>query len=353
MTTTVTPPVPTTGRTAVWRDGTTLDLVEMPVPVPGPGQALIRVRACGICGSDLHRFHTGTSRQPPPGIGPGHEVAGEIIALGPDTAGPPSGTRVAPFPGFTCGVCAQCRRGRPPLCPSLRIMGGAVPGGMAEYALVPASLSFPLPDDLPWPVAALTEPCAVSLHGLKRAGLMRGQRVLVLGAGAIGLFAVLVARDAGADAIGVTARYPHQREAALVLGATDVYDSDELRPGSMAARRGWDVVVETVGGQAPTFQQAIDVAAPGGTVVLLGVHQGAQPLNTTALWLRELTVVGSFGHDVSGSRADFEEAIALLDRYRERVTPLITHTYPLDRVNDAFATAVDKRSGAIKVIVTP
>lgn len=208
-------------------------------------------------------------------------------------------------------------------------------------------------DTMPWTVAALTEPCAVSLHGLKRARLERGMRVLVLGAGTIGLFAALVAADAGAATVGITARYPHQRQAAEALGATEVYDADELSLGSPAAQRGWDIVVETVGGTAPTLQQAVDVAAPGGTVVLLGVHVGPQALITQRIFRFELSIVGSLGFDRNGPHDDYEDTIALLARYQDRVAALVTHTYPLESITEAFATALDKRSGAIKVTVVP
>jgi threonine dehydrogenase-like Zn-dependent dehydrogenase len=178
-------------------------------------------------------------------------------------------------------------------------------------------------------------------------------RVLVLGAGTIGLLAALVAADGGASAVGITARYPQQRTAAEAMGATEVYDPDEMHAGSPAAQRGWDVVVETVGGSAPTLQQAVDVARPGGTIVLLGVHTGAQPLNTLRLFRFELTIAGSFCYDRNGPRDDYEDTIALLARYQDRVAPLVTHTYPLASVAEAFATALDKRSGAIKVTILP
>jgi threonine dehydrogenase-like Zn-dependent dehydrogenase len=344
--------IPQTGRTAVWVEKNVLWIRDLPVPVPGPGDVLVRIRASGICGSDLHAFHTDGPRQHLAGIGPGHELAGEVVALGPGVAGPEPGTRVAMLAGRVCDTCAFCRSGRPQLCPRIRIAGGSYPGGMGEYFMAQAGYVYPIPDGMSWPVAALSEPCGISLHALKRAGLVRGQRASER-AGTIGLFAALVAHDAGASRIGITARYPHQAAAARTLGATDVFDPGEVDLGTDAARIGWDIVVETVGGSAQTLQQAVNVVARGGTVVLLGVHTVPQSINTQRVFFHELTIVGAFGYDHVGPRSDYEETLALLHKYENVVAPLVTHTFPLEKASEAFDTALDKRSGAIKVTVLP
>ena len=344
--------LPATARSAIWVDTNVIGIRDVPVPVPGPGEVLVRIRACGICGSDLHGFHVG-SRRVLPGIGPGHELAGEVAALGPAVAGPPIGTRVAVLAGRVCGTCEFCRGGRLQLCQKLVLAGGNYPGGMGEYFLAQEGYTYLVPDGMPWTVAALSEPCGISLHALKRARLRRGQRVLVLGAGTIGLFAALVARDGGAARIGITARYPHQAAAARSLGVTDVFDPEDVGRGSAAASEAWDMVVETVGGTAPTMQQAIHLVAPGGTIALVGVHTEPQTLNLFRIFASELNIVGCFGYDNVGPRADYDETLALLAKYQGLVAPLVTHTYPLAQAAEAFATALDKSSGAIKVTVLP
>jgi 2-desacetyl-2-hydroxyethyl bacteriochlorophyllide A dehydrogenase len=339
-----------THRSALWTEQG-IGVREASRPVAGPGELLIAVRACGICGSDLHVFRGETPR--PAGVGPGHEVVGEIVALGEGVAGPTVGTRVAVEPYTSCGSCRHCLRGRGYLCPRRRLLGFGLPGGMAEHVVVPAGRVYPLPAELEWTTAALTEPAAIVLHGLRRAGLEVGQRVFVIGAGTIGLLATLLARAGGATRVGVAARHPQQRRMALALGADEVVAPEEAMAGSPLARGGWDLVVETVGGHAPTLQQALDLADAGGTVLLLGVHSVPQEIVTRRIWLDEVTVVGAFGYGRWGGRADYEDAVALLARHRAELAPLVTHTFPLERAADAFAAAADKRSGAIKVVVTP
>lgn len=343
--------LPASGRSAVWIENNVLGIVEVPLVAPGPGEVLIRVRAAGICGSDLHGFHGDGPRRHIPGIGPGHELAGEVAALGPGVSGPEVGTRVALLAARVCDQCEFCRSGRAHLCPRLRIAGGGYAGGMGQYFMAQAGYVYPIPEGMEWTIAALSEPCGISLHAMKRGGLKRGQRVLVLGAGTIGLFAALVAHDAGASRIGMTARYPHQAAAARTVGVTDIFDPEDKDPRGEMARGNWDIVVETVGGTAATLQQAIDVVARAGTVVLLGVHTVPQSITTGRIFFHELNIIGAFGYDHVGPRSDYDETLALLDKYTAVVAPLVTHTYPLDQASEAFATALDKRSGAIKVTV--
>src|SRR5829696_5947239 len=178
-----------THRTTLWTEAG-VEVREAPRPAAGPVELLIAVRACGICGSDLHVYRGETPR--PAGVGPGHGVVGEVAALGEGVAGPAVGTRVALEPYTSCGACRHCLRGRGYLCARRRLLGFGLPGGMAEHVVVPAGRAFPLP-----------EPAAIALHGLRRAGLEVGQRVFVIGAGAIGLLATLLARAGGATRVGV------------------------------------------------------------------------------------------------------------------------------------------------------
>jgi 2-desacetyl-2-hydroxyethyl bacteriochlorophyllide A dehydrogenase len=342
-------------RAAVARGRHDVRVEARALAAPGPGQARVRVRACGICGSDLHCYELGLYAR---GVVPGHEIAGEIEALGPGgaDAGLAVGDAVVVEPLFSCGTCAWCRAGRDAICPEGGILGVARDGGMAEAMLVPARRCFRAPRDLAPPVAALAEPMAVALHGLRRGGLVAGQRVLVLGAGAIGLVTLVAARRLGAREVVVSARHPHQAELARRFGATRVLTEAEAAVEKLAflpAAERPELVVETVGGAADTLRAAVAAVAPGGCVSVLGLFTRPVALDGYALFAREVTLAFSNCYERGGARADFEEAVALVADERERLAALVTHTVPLADVGRAYATALDKRAGALKVSVLP
>jgi 2-desacetyl-2-hydroxyethyl bacteriochlorophyllide A dehydrogenase len=335
--------VPGPGRIAV---------VEVPRPDPAPGEVLVRVRACGVCGSDLHWWH---GQMPAPPACPGHEIAGEVAGVGAGVTSLREGDRVALEGIVACGACARCAGGDYHLCRRVRILGMQLAGGFADYLALPARHCFRVPDGIEAPTAALSEPLAVAVHAVRLARLEIGQRVLVLGAGTIGLAAVVAARAGGAGEILVTARRPQQRAAALALGADRVLDDHDAAALRTAARAApVDVVIETVGGTADTLETGVAACAPGGTVVVLGVFTTPPPLPALALVGREIRLVGSFVYNRPGARADFEIVQDILARQGAALAgALCTHRVPLDRIADAFATAADKASGAIKVTVVP
>jgi 2-desacetyl-2-hydroxyethyl bacteriochlorophyllide A dehydrogenase len=331
-----------------------IDVTRRPVPEPGRGEVRVRVEACGLCGSDLHLLHAGFF---PPNQVPGHEPAGVIDAIGRGAASPALGTRVAIEPIRGCGGCPICLSGRYSICRDAKLAGVHLPGGLAEFVVVPAENVYPVPPDLDPRVAALAEPMAVVVHALHRANFQSGQRVLVLGAGSVGLLAAAAARRLGAGEIWVTARHPHQRERALALGATRVLDDAEATPAALdgiGRDAPIDLVVETVGGTADTLRGAVAAARPGGTVSVVGMFLGDVTLDPMPLLLKELTLAWSFcyGEDPAHG-ADFAEAVDIIAAAREALTPLITHTVPLDEAARGFALAADRRAGAIKVSVVP
>ena len=167
------------------------EIVEVPLPDCGRDLVRVRIEACGVCGSDLHLYHGDLIA---PGHTPGHEMAGVVDAVGSDVTGVSVGTRVAIEPLQSCGSCEYCSSGRDSICPKLQLYGMQLQGGFAEYVAVPARRVFPVAGDLAPEIAALAEPVAVALHGLGRGGFEEGQRVLVLGGGAIGLVTLLCAR---------------------------------------------------------------------------------------------------------------------------------------------------------------
>jgi 2-desacetyl-2-hydroxyethyl bacteriochlorophyllide A dehydrogenase len=322
---------------------------EVERPEPGPGEVVVAVDACGVCGSDLHWYH-GEMMQPL--ACPGHEIAGTVAAVGRDVTSIREGDRAAVEGIASCGECRYCLSGNYHYCPRLGIVGMTVPGGYADYVKMPARHCFPV-GDLDVATASLAEPLGVAVHGVRIAGLGIGQRVLVLGAGTIGLMAVAAARAGGAGEILVTARRPQQKVAAVALGADRVFD-DADDDGLLEAAREHpvDLVIESVGGRASTLDTAVAASRPGGTVCLLGVYTASIPFPAIFTLAKELTIKGSFVYNRAGSRADFEVVVDLLRRHGSRLaSTLMTHRFPLERIGEAFETASDKRSGSIKVTI--
>jgi len=319
-------------------------------PTPGPGAVVVKVGACGICGSDLHWYH---DQMMIPQVCPGHEIAGHVAMVGAGVTALREGDRVSVEGIASCGECRYCLAGSYHYCPRIGIVGMTIPGGYAEYLAIPARHCFPT-GDMDVATAALSEPLGVAVHGVRISGLRIGERALVLGAGTIGLMAVVAARAGGAGEVLVTARRPQQHAAAIALGADRVFaDTDEGALLEAAAEAPVDLVIESVGGTADTLDTAVAACRPGGTICLLGVYTKAIPFPAIFAIVKELTIKGSFVYNRVGARADFDVVVDLLRRHGERIgRTLVTHRFPLADVDRAFRTAADKTSGAIKVTIT-
>ncbi len=330
-----------------------MELRDVPTARAGSGEVVVRVRSCGICGSDLHWFHGGF---PAPAVCPGHEICGQIASLGEGVEGLRVGDRVVVEPLVVCRECSYCRTGNYQLCPRFQVLGLMRPGGFADCVAVPAYAVYPAPAGLDDALAALCEPTAVCVHGVRLAGIGIGDRVLVLGAGTIGLLSLLAARAAGAAEVAVTARHTTQADMARRLGATHVFST--TREGSaerdaFAAALPIDAVIETVGGAADTLNEAIGAVRPGGTVAVLGVFTAPPSLAALALVSKEVRLIGSLTYGRAGPRTDFEVALQLLERRRDEAAQLITHRFALDEIQRGFEAASDKAGGAIKVSIAP
>lgn len=341
-----------TMRAGVYLKPGSVTLAERPLPDPGPGEVRVRITACGLCGTDLHLVH---SPQPiiVPGSTMGHEMAGVVDALGAEVGGLGGGEPVVVEPLASCGDCGPCREGRDSICRDLQLYGLRRPGGFADAVIVPAHRLYPVPESLPPALAALAEPFAVAIHGLRLAGFDGGRppkRLLVLGAGAIGLAVAAVAQAWAFDDVAITARYEHQARLATKLGAHRTIDA-----GSTGDLAGFDadLVVETVGGTADTMDAAAAALAPGGTISVLGVFLGPLTLDPLTLLGKEARLQWSNCYARRPGEADFEEAVRILTAARRDYRGLLTHEVPLDDIERAFETAGDKRSGAVKVSVIP
>ena len=285
----------------------------------------VRVRCAGICGSDLHMLEM----KFPLKCIVGHEVAGLLD----------DGTPVAVEPISPCNECAYCRSGEYNLCKSAAAttLGIGRDGCMADELRVPQRSLIYLPSNVDVKDACLIEPLAVAVHGMRNAGLVSHQRVAVIGGGTIGLCAVAVASASNA-AVGLSARYEHQKAAGRLLGAGDIEGQ-------------YDLVVECTGAKG-TMKEAVDLCRPGGRVLLLGTYWEGVSLSM-AVMLKEITIVSSYMYSGSGAARDFDVAATLLSRHTEIAGALITHRFPLSEVKQAFAIARDRKFGAIKVVLEP
>lgn len=323
-------------------------LIESSRPKPGPEEILVAVARVGICGSDLHAYH---GRHPfiqlP--VVPGHEFAGTVAEVGANVRGFVPGQRVTVEPSLVCGVCYNCKQGRYNICERLRVIGCQTTGAMGEYLAVPAAKVLPLPDGMTWDQAALLEPLAVAVHAVRIARFRPGAKVLILGAGTIGLMALQAAKSLGAGRAMITDLIQDRLDLATELGA-DYTVNPKTTALALALEQAFgperaDVIFECVG-IAATARDAIRVARKGTRIVVAGVYDEEVPVNLGLVQDRELELVGTLMY----ANEDFPTAIELVHSGKVRVEPLITHRFPLKEGARAFAVA-DGRQGALKVLI--
>ncbi len=310
-------------------------------PALQPGWARLRVAACGICGSDLHRYrHAGRGEGTP-----GHELVGTIMQA--SSALPDSLYAVEPW--IACGHCDYCLGGERQNCRTGLLVGVQTAGGLSEFLDVPENLLYPMHASLSPRLASMAEPTGICVHAIQLAELKLDTRVLILGGGTLGLLSGMLARDLGGR-VAVTTRYPQQAEVAKKLGIQSVPEAEALGFGAEFEP---DVVLETVGGQANTLEQATQVCRSGGRIVVLGLFSGPLQFDARALVFKELKVMGSKIYGMSEHGPEFRAATQLVPRYKDELALLQTHEYPLSKIGEAFASAADKTTHAIKVTVLP
>ena len=337
---------------ALYDGANTVELKRIDRLAPGPGDALVKVRAEGICGSDLNQYRKLTEPETLPA---GHETAGEIVEVGEGVDPARIGQRVAVEVvghGKACLNCWYCRQGHYRNCTDKGEYGG---GGFAEYVTRNAVACYPLADTMTWEEGALVEPLAVSIRGMRRGALMAGDTVVVLGAGNIGLTAIAAARALGAGKIIATARHVHQAELAMQLGADVVLDPNDCDATSavedLTDGLGADITVETVGGfgNNATLVQAVDMTRVMGRIVVLGVFHDPVLTDWMVPLLKEHSIIFSACYGIMDGRHDFEMAVDLMASGKVDLKPMVTHTFPFTEMPQALATAYDKSTGSIKV----
>jgi L-idonate 5-dehydrogenase len=330
-----------------------LRVEEWPVPELAPGKVLLRLHRAGICGTDVHYFEEGrfgSFAMSAPFV-LGHEITGEVVALGDGVQQPAVGQRVVVNPARQCGHCDYCRNGRGNLCRRVVMLGSAstkppTNGAFSEYLLIGAEQCFPVPPQMDDGLAAMMEPFAVALHALKRAGSVTGKQVLVTGGGPIGLLTVITARAFGATTIALSDPVAERRQMALAVGADSALDPTEASFKDQVATLtgdGFDVAFEA-SGSPPALRQAFDGVRRGGTLVQIGVFSAPEislPINQ--LMIREIQFVGSFRYSNV-----WEEGIRLVGSGRVNLQPLISRVFPLQQAPEALTLACAK-NGVVKV----
>src|ERR671917_518985 len=334
-------------RAAVLRGVGDVTVEERPVPEAGPGEVVVRVASVGVCGSDTHYYEHGrigrfVVESP---LVLGHEAAGEVAALGPGVTAPTVGQRVSIEPGVPDLTCPQCLAGRYNLCPDMRFFATPpIDGAFAEYVAVHAAFAHPVPETISDDAAALLEPLSVGIWACRRGRVGPGTRVLITGAGPIGLVSVQAALAFGATEVVVSDVNPARLELARDLGATEVIDARTTRVTDLA--RPPQVLLECSGHPAATAD-AIRALDRAGRAVLVGMGGDELPLPLSVVQERELEVTGTFRY-----AGTWPTAIALVAAGRVDLDRLVTGTYGLDQAADAL-TAGHHDPRSVKVVVHP
>ncbi|TPL93591.1 zinc-dependent alcohol dehydrogenase family protein [Mesorhizobium sp. B2-3-12] len=328
-----------------------ISLREVDKPVPGNDDLLVRIEACGVCGTDRHLFHGEFPSRPP--VTPGHEFSGIVEAVGSGVSGFSVGDRVTGDPNIACGRCGHCHAGRVNLCSNLTAIGIHRDGGFADYVVMPQKQAFVLPADLKPMHGAFGEPLACCLHGVDLAAIKPGASVAVLGGGVIGLLTVQLARLAGATTIILSTRQASRRALARELGATATVDPgagdviDAVAGPAGLVPGGVDVVFECAGVR-DTVEQSMRIARAGGTVVIVGVvPQGMKvTFEPFDLLFRELKVLGSFLNPYTHGRAAELIASGAIE-----IDRLISRQVTLEEAPAVIANP--PAPGEVKVLVVP
>ncbi len=326
------------------------ELRNIDIPAIGSTDVLVRVAACGICGTDVHIYHgdKGSAEVTPPVV-LGHELAGVVEAAGSDVTTLQVGDHVSVDPNIYCGKCHYCQIGKKQLCENLYAIGVNRDGGFAEYCAVPETQCFRMKADLPLRYGAMVEPLACCIHGIDRANIRPGDTVCVIGGGAIGLLMVQLARHCGASRVVLSEPVEMRRQVGMELGADatidPIHEDIAVRLNEILGNPGADVVIECVGTPIATAQ-AFRAAKRGTTLLLFSVPKPDtfHSLSLEDVYHKELTIVGSLINPDTHGRA-----AAMIDSGVIRLDSIITHTYPVEQLEEAIL--MQQSSKSLKVMI--
>ena len=333
----------------------TFQIEDVPMPVLGEEDVLVAVKACAICGSDVHGMDGSSGRRIPPVI-MGHEAAGVIKETGPRVHGFKPGDRVTFDSTVYCGHCYFCRRGEINLCDNRRVLGVSCPeyrmnGAFAEFIAVPQHILYALPDAVSFEQAAMAEPLSIAFHAIRRSPVSLGQSAVVVGSGMIGLLVIQLLRQAGCSRVIAVDRVAEKLELAQRFGADVVLNADEAdvpaEVRTWTGGRGADVSFEVVG-ITPTFQTAVECLKKGGTLTMVGNIRPTVDFPLQAAVTRQLTLNGS-----CSSAGEYPDCLGLIAGGKVDVDSFISAVAPLEEGADWFKRLYAGEAGLMKVILKP
>lgn len=334
----------------MFRGAAGAEVETIPVPAPGPGEVLVRVAVCGVCGSDAAELDHGPILTSPPVV-LGHEFAGVVESVGAGVTTLVPGAHVVCGAGISCGECRPCSQGRTNLCAQYRTAGLQIDGGLAEFAVVPATTLLDVTESgLPLDTLGLAQPMSIAVHAVRRSGLRQGDDAIIVGVGGIGAF-LTVAASALADRVLVVDLDPERLELALRLGADYVMNA---REGSLVERIESlglhpDVLFE-VSGSKPGLDSVLAAARPGSTIVPVGIQRDDVAVPLAQWTVREYTVVGTNAHVFAADLPDAVRLLATRDDWSD-IAPLVI---PLDdAVSDGIEPIRTGTAHRIKTLVDP
>jgi len=332
-----------------------LEMADLPVPQPAPQEVLIRVEACGICGSDVHGYDGSSGRRIPP-IVMGHEAAGTIESVGSAVSNFHKGDRVTFDSTIYCGECDYCRQGLMNLCGHREVLGVSTSefrraGAFADYVVVPARVLYALPASVSFAEAAMVEPLAVAVHAVAVSHIEKGSTAMVVGAGMIGLLVLQSLKEAGCSQIIVSDIDDTRLKLARDLGATATINAKTSDPVAEIKKltngAGVDTALEAVG-STPTIKAAIESVKRGGTVTLIGNIAPTVEIPLQAVVSRQIRLQGS-----AASAGEYPQAIDLIARGAVTVKPLITAVAPLEDGAQWFTRLHNREANLMKIVLNP
>ncbi len=326
----------------------TIEIRDVPTPLPSPGEVLLRVRRIGVCGSDVHVYHGRHPYTSYPVI-QGHEFAAVVESVGPGVQGITLGAKVTALPQIVCGRCAPCRRGAYHICDELKVQGFQAPGCARELFVTKADQIVPLPETFTFEQGALVEPTAVAIHAVSRAGELAHRNVVVLGAGPIGNLVAQVARSRRANVL-ITDLSDYRLEIARVCGLNATSNAREESLASAVARvfgtDGFDVAFECAGVES-TITAAVETIQKGGTIVVVGVFGDKPQVDLGLIQDHELNLRGTLMYQ----RRDYEQAVELIAARKIVTEPLMSKHFSLEEYAAAYAFIAKHCETSLKVFI--